>query len=56
MQSGALSDVWVFNPAQRSWSNPSVAGTPPAAREMHTGTMLDDARMLVFGGRGAEYK
>lgn len=53
---GPLSDVWVFNPLQRSWSRPTIRGAHPAAREMHTGLMLDDTRMLVYGGRGANNK
>ena len=27
---------------------------PPVPREMHSGTMADDSRMIVFGGRGPE--
>ncbi|MEW5317519.1 MAG: hypothetical protein WDW38_008807 [Sanguina aurantia] len=54
--SGPLSDVWVFNTLTRSWSRPTVRGSHPAAREMHTGLMLDSTRMLVYGGRGANNK
>lgn len=56
MQGGPLADVWIFNIAQRAWSRPNVGGAAPPAREMHSGTMVGDKRMLVFGGRGLENK
>lgn len=53
---GPLGDLWVFDLTSRQWSQPATQGDPPAAREMHTGTMVDDARMLIYGGRGPDGK
>mmetsp|Transcript_27095 Transcript_27095/g.59195 ORF Transcript_27095/g.59195 Transcript_27095/m.59195 type:complete len:337 (-) Transcript_27095:669-1679(-) len=51
---GTLSDVWLFNVDQGSWSRPSVSGQHPAGREMHSGVMVDDTTMLVYGGRSSD--
>ncbi len=51
---GPLSDVWVFNPAQGAWSQPTITGEAPAAREMHSGCMVDSHTMLVYGGRASD--
>jgi hypothetical protein len=51
-----MQDLWIFNTLQRSWSRPSVSGAQPQAREMHTGCMLDPTTLLVYGGRGPNYK
>ena len=51
---GPLGDLWVFDLTSRQWSEPATHGDPPAAREMHTGTMVDDTRMLIYGGRGPD--
>ncbi|KAL3152010.1 hypothetical protein ABBQ32_001128 [Trebouxia sp. C0010 RCD-2024] len=53
---GPLGDLWVFDLTSRQWSQPATQGDPPAPREMHTGTMLDDTRMLIYGGRGPDGK
>jgi len=47
-------DVWVFNVTTVEWKRIDVAGNAPTPREMATGTMLDDARMLVVGGRAQD--
>lgn len=56
MQGGPLGDVWVFNVAAAAWSSPTLKGSAPPPREMHSGTMVDDSRMLIFGGRGVDNK
>ncbi|GFR48802.1 hypothetical protein Agub_g10753 [Astrephomene gubernaculifera] len=53
---GPMQDVWFYNTLQNSWSRPVVSGQHPAAREMHTGCMVDPTTLLVYGGRGAEFK
>lgn len=53
---GPLGDLWLFDLTSRQWSQPTTSGEPPAAREMHTGTMVDDTRMLIYGGRGPDGK
>jgi len=53
---GPLGDLWLFDLASRQWSQPDTKGEPPAAREMHTGTMIDETRMLIYGGRGPDGK
>lgn len=53
---GPLGDLWTFDISSRQWSEPATSGEAPAAREMHTGTMVDDTRMLIYGGRGPDGK
>ncbi len=53
---GPMQDVWIFNTLQGGWSRAAVSGEQPAAREMHTGCMVGDTTLLVYGGRGAEFK
>lgn len=54
MQGGPLGDAWMFNVTAASWSSLQAKGSAPPPREMHSGTMVDDSRMLVFGGRGTD--
>ena len=51
---GPLNDLWIFNTLSRQWTAVSAQGIPPAPREMHSGTMADESRMIVFGGRGTD--
>lgn len=51
---GPLNDLWIFNTLSRQWTAVESNGMPPMPREMHSGTMADDSRMIVFGGRGTE--
>lgn len=53
---GPMSDVWIFNTLQNGWTRPNVSGEQPPAREMHTGVMVDPTTLLIYGGRGAEFK
>ncbi|GLC47994.1 hypothetical protein PLESTB_000047500 [Pleodorina starrii] len=53
---GPMQDLWIYNTLQNSWSRPVVSGPQPQAREMHTGCMVDPTTLLVYGGRGAEFK
>ena len=53
---GPLGDLWLFDLTSKQWSQPATKGEPPVAREMHTGTMVDDTRMLIYGGRGPDGK
>lgn len=53
---GPLGDLWLFDLTSRQWTQPTTQGDPPALREMHTGTMVDETRMLIYGGRGPDGK
>ncbi|CAL8463049.1 g2583 [Coccomyxa elongata] len=50
---GTLGDLWLFNTRTGTWVTPMAEGQAPCQREMHSGTMLTDSRMLVCGGRSA---
>lgn len=52
--SSTLSDVWIFNTAGGSWSQPALHGPIPTGREMHSAVMVDATHMLVFGGRAGD--
>lgn len=51
---GTLGDLWIFNTVECTWIAPVFEGAPPCPREMHTGTMISDGRMLVCGGRSPQ--
>jgi hypothetical protein len=51
---GTLGDLWIFNTDESTWIAPVFEGCPPCPREMHTGTMISDGRMLVCGGRSPQ--
>lgn len=53
---GPLGDLWLFDLTSRQWTQPITKSDPPAPREMHTGTMVDETRMLIYGGRGPDGK
>ncbi|GAX80078.1 hypothetical protein CEUSTIGMA_g7516.t1 [Chlamydomonas eustigma] len=55
-EQGTLSDVWIFNVEQSAWSHASSSGAAPLGREMHSGCMINETSMLVYGGRGADGK
>lgn len=50
---GTLGDLWLFNTRTGTWVTPMAEGQAPCQREMHSGTVLTDSRMLVCGGRSA---
>ena len=52
-QGAPLRDTWIFSPAQRAWTYPTVTGAVPRAREMHAAAATK-GRMAVYGGRDAE--
>lgn len=52
--SGSLSDIWVFNPGQGAWTQPTLSGQAPPAREMHCAVMVTPTCMMVFGGRASD--
>lgn len=41
---------------QGSWNRAAVSGPQPPAREMHTGCMVNSRTLLIYGGRGPEFK
>ena len=51
---GTLGDLWLFNTGSRTWIAPVVEGAPPCPREMHSGSMVSDSRLLIYGGRSAK--
>ncbi|KAG2435747.1 hypothetical protein HXX76_006943 [Chlamydomonas incerta] len=53
---GPMNDVWIFNTLQNGWTRPAVSGEQPPGREMHTGVMVDPTTLLIYGGRGPEFK
>ncbi|GIL92711.1 hypothetical protein Vretifemale_20168 [Volvox reticuliferus] len=53
---GPMQDLWIYNTLQNAWSRPTVSGDQPQAREMHTGCMVDTTTLLVYGGRGSNFK
>jgi len=50
---GTLGDLWMFNTKTGTWVTPMAEGQAPCPREMHSGNMLTDCRMLICGGRSA---
>ncbi len=50
---GTLGDLWLFNTKTGTWVTPMAEGQAPCQREMHSGVMLTDSRMLICGGRSA---
>lgn len=52
-QASLLNDLWVFDTTTCAWTFPTFAGQCPAAREMHTATMVTPTDMLVFAGRNS---
>ena len=52
-QARLLNDLWVFDTTTCAWTFPTFAGQCPAAREMHTATMVTPTDMLVFAGRNS---
>ncbi|KAG2451277.1 hypothetical protein HYH02_003883 [Chlamydomonas schloesseri] len=53
---GPMNDVWIFNTLQGGWTRPTLSGEQPPGREMHTGVMVDSTTLLIYGGRGPEFK
>ena len=52
--SSILSDAWILNPRQQSWSLAKLAGATPPGREMHSAAMVSPTAMLIFGGRAED--
>ena len=45
-----VNDLWVFDTDAFTWLNPRTAGLPPVARYGHALQLLEDGRILMFGG------
>ena len=46
----AFNDLWVYDTGTSNWIKARVGGTIPAARHGHTMELLDDGRLVLFGG------
>uniref|UniRef100_A0A1L8DWH2 Putative host cell transcription factor hcfc1 n=1 Tax=Nyssomyia neivai TaxID=330878 RepID=A0A1L8DWH2_9DIPT len=44
-----LGDLWFLDTDSMTWSRPTMAGTPPLPRSLHTSTLIGH-RMFIFGG------
>ena len=49
-----LNDTWIFDTETRCWTYPTVTGSIPRLREMHSGSIVGGKRLVVFGGRDRE--
>ncbi|MCO5610157.1 hypothetical protein L7F22_064392 [Adiantum nelumboides] len=47
-----LNDVHIFDAISRLWVLPEVLGSSPSPRYGHSAVLLDEERILVFGGQG----
>jgi len=45
-----LSDIWVFDTDSFTWMSPTTAGLAPSARYGHSLQLLNDGRIMLFGG------
>lgn len=45
-----LDDLWVFDTDSFQWMNPRTAGSPPSPRYGHSMQLLNDGRIMLFGG------
>jgi hypothetical protein len=52
-QDGPVSDVWFFDSASDSWTQPEAIGEEPSPRFGHDAVWLPGGVMLIFGGRDA---
>ncbi|OQR84778.1 hypothetical protein ACHHYP_12827 [Achlya hypogyna] len=53
-QNKTYKDLWVFDTETFAWIQPKVAGTPPTARYGHTMGLLDDGRIVLYGGQSVK--
>ncbi|EQC27300.1 hypothetical protein SDRG_14921 [Saprolegnia diclina VS20] len=53
-QSKTFKDLWVFDTETFAWLQPQVAGTPPTARYGHSMALLDDGRIVLYGGQSVK--
>ena len=49
-----LNDTWIFDTETRCWTYPTVTGSIPRLREMHSGSIVGGKKLVVFGGRDRE--
>ena len=52
----SLGDLWVFDTEAFTWMQPETAAKSPCARHGHTMTLLEDGRLMVFGGYSVQGK
>lgn len=43
-------DIWIFNTDTFAWMQPRTAGFAPTARYGHSMTLVEDGRLMMFGG------
>ncbi|CAN0897263.1 Acyl-CoA-binding domain-containing protein 4 [Linum grandiflorum] len=47
-----VNDLHILDLLTNRWFVPQCRGSPPSPRESHTATLIDNSKMVVFGGSG----
>ncbi|KZV71745.1 galactose oxidase [Peniophora sp. CONT] len=49
-EKGCWKDVWCFNTETMQWTHPECQGSLPPPCRAHTATLVDNRRLVIFGG------